>query len=120
MSNGLGEERLNAICSPSPPRFVQPTDNANFAKLAHGRIGSHYCAFDILVVGKDDLIGLPLSSRKRILETLVSECDPVRYTDHVVGVGREFFELVKQAGLEGMVAKRRLSEICGRAHRRLA
>jgi bifunctional non-homologous end joining protein LigD len=93
---------------------------SNFARLAHGRTGSHYYAFDFFMLGNDNLRVLPLSERKPILETLVSGCDPVRYTDHVVGTGTEFFELVKQAGLEGMVAKRGLSKIFGRAQRRLA
>ena len=65
------------------------------------------------MLGKDDLRGLSLGERKIILEGLVSRRDPVRYTDHVIGAGREFFELVKQAGLEGMVAKRRLSKYSG-------
>ncbi len=86
---------------------------SNFAKLAHGQTGSHYYAFDILMLGNDDLRDLPISERKAILKTLVSECDAVRYTDHVVGIGREFFDVVKQAGLEGMVAKRRASKYSG-------
>ena len=86
---------------------------SNFAKLAHGRTGTHYYAFDILMLGNDDLRGLPLSERNPLLETLVSGCDPVRYTDHVVGIGREFFDAVKRAGLEGMVAKRRTSKYAG-------
>jgi bifunctional non-homologous end joining protein LigD len=68
---------------------------SNFAKLADGRTGSHYYAFDILMLGKDDLRGLPISERKAILKALVSEGDAVRYTDHVVGIGREFFDAVK-------------------------
>ena len=35
------------------------------------------------------------------------------YTDHVIGIGKEFFKVVKQAGLEGMVAKRRRSKYSG-------
>jgi bifunctional non-homologous end joining protein LigD len=86
---------------------------SNFAKLAHDRTGSHYYAFDVLMLENRALRDLPLEERKHVLKTLVSGCDPVRYTDHVIGAGREFFELVKQAGLEGMVAKRRLSKYSG-------
>ena len=111
-------ERLNELAA---ERFVfdgelvvlDDDDRSNFAKLAHGRTGSHYYAFDILMLGNDGLRNLPISERKAILKTLVSECAPVRYTDHVVGIGRQFFELVKQAGLEGMVAKRRTSKYSG-------
>jgi bifunctional non-homologous end joining protein LigD len=111
-------ERLNELF---PERFVLDGEmvvldddgRSNFAKLAHGRTGSHYYAFDILMLGKDDLRGLPISERKAILKALVSEGDAVRYTDHVVGIGREFFDAVKRAGLEGMVAKRWTSKYAG-------
>jgi bifunctional non-homologous end joining protein LigD len=112
-------ERLNELPA---ERFVldgelvvldDNSGRSNFAKLAHGRTGSHYYAFDVLMLGNDDLRGRSLIQRKPILETLVSGYDPVRYTDHVIGVGREFFDVVKQAGLEGMVTKRRLSKYSG-------
>lgn len=111
-------DRLNELAT---ERFVLDGElvvldddgRSNFAKLAHGRSGSHYYAFDILMLGNNDLRGLPLSERKPILKALVGACEPVRYTDHVVGIGREFFDVVKQAGLEGMVAKRRSSKYSG-------
>jgi bifunctional non-homologous end joining protein LigD len=111
-------ERLNELTA---ERFVLDGElvvlddegRSNFAKLAHGRVGSHYYAFDILMLGSDDLSGVALNERKPALETLVNGCDPVRYTDHVIGMGKEFFKVVKQAGLEGMVAKRRTSKYSG-------
>ena len=42
--------------------------------------------------GTIEMSNPPISERKAILKTLVSECDAVRYTDHVVGIGREFFD----------------------------
>ena len=86
---------------------------SNFAKLAHGRTGTHYYAFDILLLDADDLRDSRLETRKAILKVLLGECDPVRYTDHVIGTGVAFFGLVKRAGLEGMVAKRRASTYSG-------
>jgi len=86
---------------------------SNFAKLAHGRTGTHYYAFDILLLNADDLRDSPLEARKAILKALLGECDPVRYTDHVIGNGIAFFGLVKRSGLEGMVAKRRASTYSG-------
>ena len=87
---------------------------SNFARLAHGRQGTHYYAFDLLLLECDDLRGYPLEERKTALEKLAGGYDPVRYTDHLVGTGRAFFEAVKDAGLEGMVAKRRWSLYAGR------
>jgi bifunctional non-homologous end joining protein LigD len=74
-------ERLNELLA---ERFVLDGEmvvldddgRSNFARLAHGRTGSHYYAFDILMLGNDDLRGLPLRERKSILKTLVSGCDP--------------------------------------------
>ena len=87
---------------------------SNFARLAHGRQRTHYYAFDLLLFERDDLRQCPLEDRKAAVEKLVSGCDPVRYTDYVIGTGRGFFDAVKDAGLEGMVAKRRRSLYAGR------
>jgi bifunctional non-homologous end joining protein LigD len=86
---------------------------SNFPKLAHSRSGTHYYAFDLLLLGDTDLRGRPLEERKEALASLLKACDPVRYCDHVVGAGSAFFDAVRQAGLEGMVAKRRRSQYLG-------
>jgi bifunctional non-homologous end joining protein LigD len=87
---------------------------SNFAKLARGRTGTHYYAFDLLILGDTDLRAKPLEARKAMLANLLQECDePVRYCDHIVGKGKAFFDAVQKAGLEGMVAKRRDSGYAG-------
>jgi bifunctional non-homologous end joining protein LigD len=87
---------------------------SNFAKLAHGRTGTHYYAFDLLMLGNADLRAKPLQLRKAMLADLVQVgAEPVRYCDHVIGKGKAFFDAVRQAGLEGMVAKRRDSIYTG-------
>lgn len=86
---------------------------SNFPKLARGRIGTHYYAFDLLLLGDADLRGRPLEERKAALASLLKACEPVRYCDHIVGAGCAFFDAVRQAGLEGMVAKRRRSQYFG-------
>lgn len=64
-------------------------------------------AFDLLAFGDYDLRKLPLERRKQMLAQLIRGEGPVRYCDHVVGRGRDFFALAAQAHLEGIVAKRR-------------
>jgi bifunctional non-homologous end joining protein LigD len=87
---------------------------SNFAKLAHGRTGTHYYAFDLLMLGDVDLRTKPLDLRKAALADLLQGCaEPVRYCDHIVGMGKAFFEAVREAELEGMVAKRRGSRYAG-------
>jgi ATP-dependent DNA ligase len=66
------------------------------------------------MLGDADLRAKKLDMRKAILADLLHGCgEPVRYCDHVIGVGREFFEIVRDAGLEGVVAKRRSSAYAG-------
>jgi bifunctional non-homologous end joining protein LigD len=87
---------------------------SNFTKLARGRTGTHYYAFDLLLLGDADLRAKPLDVRKAMLAGLLGRGgEPVRYCDHIIGMGKAFFDAVREAGLEGMVAKRRGSAYAG-------
>lgn len=67
-----------------------------------------YFVFDLLVEGDEVLTARPLQERKARLARLVARAPGViRYSDHVVGQGRAFFELACRRGLEGIVSKRR-------------
>ena len=88
---------------------------SNFNKLMFSRTGSHYFAFDLLMLDSTDLRASPLESRKERLRALFSgNTDPVRYCDNVERRGKDFFEVVRETGLEGMVAKRKRSPYLGR------
>ena len=50
---------------------------------------------------------VPLEERKRKLGSLVVTGDAVRYSDHYEEHGKSLFEMARQKGLEGIVAKRR-------------
>jgi DNA ligase D-like protein (predicted ligase) len=65
-----------------------------------------YVVFDILHLDGKDLIDLPLKERKEILKKVVKESSRVILSEYVIGKGKKFFESVKKAGLEGVVAKR--------------
>jgi bifunctional non-homologous end joining protein LigD len=79
-----------------------------------------YFVFDLLALDGHDIAALPLEQRKARLQQLVAPPAPVaprrpahdrpgviRYSDHVVGSGREFFRLACLRGLEGIISKRR-------------
>jgi bifunctional non-homologous end joining protein LigD len=66
-----------------------------------------YFAFDLLSEGDDDVAALPLEQRKARLERLVAGNPIVRFSDHVIGHGGDFFALACKRGLEGIVSKRR-------------
>jgi bifunctional non-homologous end joining protein LigD len=67
---------------------------------------STYYVFDLLACEGFDLRGLPLQRRKALLAELLPPAGPVRYADHVEERGEDLYRAVRQAGAEGVVAKR--------------
>jgi bifunctional non-homologous end joining protein LigD len=66
-----------------------------------------YVAFDILWLNGTDLRALPLSERRRRLQTILPAGSPaIAEPLSVVGRGSELFELMCAHDLEGIVAKR--------------
>jgi bifunctional non-homologous end joining protein LigD len=63
-----------------------------------------YQVFDLLYVDGHDLRTLPLRRRKEILSQIVN-LPNVRVSEHIEQHGREFYRVVAEQGLEGIVAK---------------
>ena len=68
-----------------------------------------YYAFDLLYLDGEDWRKVPLEERKRKLASVIIAGDALRYSDHYEEQGRALFEIARQKGLEGIVAKRRNS-----------
>jgi len=69
-----------------------------------------FYVFDLLWVDGYDLTQLPLIERKKILKQIVPGNDEViLYSDHIEKNGKHFFEIAKQKGLEGIIAKNKNS-----------
>ena len=66
-----------------------------------------YYAFDLLYLDGYDLRKLPLEERKQKLESSIVSGDSLRYSDHYEQQGKALFEMARQKGLEGILAKRR-------------
>jgi DNA ligase D len=69
-----------------------------------------FYAFDLLHLNGWDLRGAPLERRKALLAQLLAERgarSAIQFSDHVEGGGRAFYERASEAGLEGVVSKRR-------------
>jgi bifunctional non-homologous end joining protein LigD len=69
-----------------------------------------YFVFDVLAIDDEVLMSLPLEQRKARLERLVKprgKPGVLRYSDHVIGNGKQFYDLACKIGLEGIVSKRR-------------
>jgi bifunctional non-homologous end joining protein LigD len=68
-----------------------------------------YYVFDLLYLDGHDLMQADLEQRKQLLASIVTSGDLLRYSDHWVGSGKTLFEAAGQRGLEGIIAKRRVS-----------
>jgi len=67
-----------------------------------------YYVFDLLYLDGYDLRRVPLEQRKDLLAKITGLDGPVRYSDHF-SQGKALFDVAKQKGLEGILAKRRSS-----------
>ncbi|HEY0608780.1 MAG TPA: non-homologous end-joining DNA ligase, partial [Chitinophaga sp.] len=67
-----------------------------------------YYVFDILWLNGHDLSQLPLSTRRAVLEEQIRTVpgDIIRLSESFDATGTEFFNIAKQMGLEGIIAKR--------------
>ena len=68
-----------------------------------------YYAFDLLYLDGYDWRRVPLENRKRKLKSLLETGDGLRYSDHYEQRGKALFEIARQKGLEGILAKKRAS-----------
>ena len=75
----------------------------NYQKSAKGFL--IYYVFDLLYFNGHDLTGLPLLRRKELLKKILPPAKNLKFSDHVAREGVLFFKVVKDKGLEGIVAK---------------
>jgi bifunctional non-homologous end joining protein LigD len=68
-----------------------------------------YYAFDLLYLDGYDWRRVPLEQRKQKLTSILKTGDSLRYSDHYAEQGKSLFDIAKDKGLEGILAKRRTS-----------
>ena len=68
-----------------------------------------YYAFDLLYLDGYDWRRVPLEERKQKLASVLIVGDALRYSDHYQTQGKALFEIARQKGLEGILAKKRAS-----------
>lgn len=66
-----------------------------------------FYVFDILWLDGVNLINLPLSERKGILKQIVPDAGIIRYSESIDEYGIDFYNIAKQNGLEGIIAKQK-------------
>ena len=87
-------------------RRMHVNDARQIARLGVAVPVSYY-VFDLLGFDRFDTRTLPLEERKRLLGELIHSEGPVRYCDHVVARGKDFYAAISEHELEGVVAKLR-------------
>jgi bifunctional non-homologous end joining protein LigD len=66
-----------------------------------------FFVFDVLWLNGYDVTRLPLLERKRLLKDLLpADHNIIKYSDHVLEKGTDFFDVALEQGLEGIMAKR--------------
>jgi bifunctional non-homologous end joining protein LigD len=96
------------------PSFSLMQQRTGFRARGHrtapkGGITIVYQAFDLIYADGYDLRRVALEDRKQALSTLLSPDAMLRFSDHYPENGRALFEIARDRGLEGIVAKRRNS-----------
>jgi len=83
---------------------------SDFQKLQHYEDNTNYpiCyyVFDLLSLDGKDTSELPLLDRKKLLQQLIKKDDIIKYSDHVVAKGKDFFDAAGKQDLEGIMAKK--------------
>ncbi|TXF74913.1 DNA ligase D [Chryseobacterium sp.] len=62
--------------------------------------------FDLLWLNGHSTADLSYLQRKELLKNALTESDHIKYSDHVLEKGKDFFRLAENMGLEGIVAKK--------------
>lgn len=76
-------------------------------ELASKKLPVCFTAFDIVYLEDKIITELPLSERKQILSDVVKEDSFLSVSRYIEKNGIDFFNLTKEQGLEGIVAKRK-------------
>lgn len=78
-------------------------------QLAANKFPASIIAYDIMYYKDKDITMLPLTERKKYLEDVVVENELLSVSRFIENDGIKLFELVKEKGLEGVVAKKKNS-----------
>ena len=91
---------------------VDKSGRSSFQKLQQSMKGGAatfvFQIFDLIYLDGYNLTRVPLRERKALLEELLASVKPrgpLRYSDHVVGNGAQFFKQACEYGIEGIVSK---------------
>ena len=75
----------------------------NYGKSESGHL--LYYVFDLLHFRGHDLTNLPLLRRKELLKKILPSVPKIKFSDYIWKEGVLFFNVIKEKGLEGIIAK---------------
>lgn len=78
-------------------------------RIAAKQYPATFTAFDVLEIEGNSLMQTPLIERKNMLEVLIEENERLNISRYIEEQGMRLFELTKEKGLEGIVAKEKSS-----------
>ena len=92
--------------------LLNENNRPDFQKLqnyrSHRELPLVYYVFDLLRLQNQSLLTYPLVERKKMLKRIIRKSTGVlRYCDHIEDYGIDFFRMVKEDDLEGIIAKKK-------------
>ena len=94
--------------------IINEQGKSDFQKLQHYEDNTHYpiCyyIFDLLALNGEDTTSVPLLDRKKLLKKVIPNNAILKYSEHVLTGGIDFFNAAKENDLEGIMAKKINSE----------
>jgi DNA ligase D-like protein (predicted ligase) len=89
---------------------LDPDGRPSFQALRHSSHAGHqivFYAFDVLHLNGTDLSGRHLAERRRALQRVVSSGSVIRISDALPGTASDIMRALRDAGIEGVIAKRK-------------
>jgi len=89
---------------------INDEGKSDFQKLQHYEDNTQfplrYYVFDLLSLNGEDTTTLPLIKRKKLLKKIIQKNPVIKYSEHIVTNGVDFFNVAKDNNLEGIMAKK--------------
>ena len=89
---------------------INDEGKSDFQKLQHYEDNTQfplcYYVFDLLSLNGEDTTTLPLIKRKKLLKKIIKKTPVIKYSEHILTNGVDFFNAAKDNNLEGIMAKK--------------
>lgn len=108
--NALQKLNINAVVD-GEIVVMDKNGKSDFQLLQHYSINDkhpiQFQVFDLLSINSKSTCSLPLIERKKLLKQVLNKKNEViKYSDHIVEKGNEFFKIAEKNDLEGIIAKK--------------